>query len=76
MSMKSRAVQTITSNEEYVRMRIFDGDLPVSEAAAELLRIERAHHDATRFQLSEAIAALADRPVRLRPVRLRCECGK
>lgn len=43
-SMKARLLDTITSNEEHVRMRIFDGDLQISEAAAELLRIERAQH--------------------------------
>lgn len=26
--MKSKSVETITSNDEYVRMRIFDGELP------------------------------------------------
>ncbi len=50
---------TVTSNEEYVRLRIFDGELPISEAGAELLRIERAQHEATRARLRELEARLA-----------------
>jgi hypothetical protein len=46
--MKSRLVDTITSNEDSVRLRIFDGDLPADEAMAELLRIERIQHEVTR----------------------------
>lgn len=46
---------TVTNNEDYVRMRIFDGDLQVSEAAEELIRIERAQHVATRRRLDEEI---------------------
>ena len=40
--MKNRIVATITNNEDYVRMRIFDGDLKVDDAAAELIRIAEA----------------------------------
>lgn len=40
--MKSKQVDTVTSNESYVRLRIFDGDLLISEAGAELLRIAQA----------------------------------
>lgn len=51
--MKSRSVDYITSNEQHVRMQIFDGDLKIDDAAAELLRIERAQHDATRARVRE-----------------------
>lgn len=50
---------TVASNEEYVRLRIFDGDLQVSEAAEELIRLERAQHAETRRMLAEARAELA-----------------
>lgn len=39
--MKSRATETVTSNEEFVRLRIFDGDLQVDEASTELIRLAR-----------------------------------
>jgi len=57
--MKTKTVETITSNEEMVRLRIFDGDLNVSDAAAELLRLERAQHAETRRLLAECRAAHA-----------------
>jgi len=56
--MKTKDVKTVTSNEDYVRLRIFDGDLQVSNAGAELLRIERAQHNETRRKLEEAHAEL------------------
>lgn len=39
--MKSTTVETITSNEQHVRMRIFDGDLPANEAYQALWQLER-----------------------------------
>ncbi len=44
-TMKTRTVDSITNNEDHVRLRIFDGDLMVDEAAAELIRIARAQAD-------------------------------
>jgi hypothetical protein len=49
--MKTKLVDTIANNEEDVRLRIFDGDLDVSEACAELIRMERARADALECQL-------------------------
>lgn len=40
-------------------MMIYDGDLQIDEAAAELLRIEKAQHDATRDRLRDALSELA-----------------
>lgn len=57
--MKSTAVDYITSNEQHVRMQIFDGDLKIDDAAAELLRLERAQHDATRARVRELEAELS-----------------
>lgn len=37
--MKSRTVTTITSNDELVRQRIFDGVIPLGDAGAELLQM-------------------------------------
>lgn len=51
--MKSRTVETLTSNEGAVRLRIFEGDIPLDEAGAELLRIERANNAALRIQIRE-----------------------
>lgn len=44
--MKSRTVDYITNNEDSVRMRIFDGDLPADEATVELLRTEKVQRAA------------------------------
>lgn len=46
--MKTKLVDTVTTNEDHVRMRIFDGDLQISEAAAELLRVEKSQRAAER----------------------------
>jgi len=57
--MQSKLVEYITSNGNYVRLRIFDGDLQISEAGAELLRIEKAQHEATRRELVRKCETLA-----------------
>lgn len=44
-------VSTITSNEQHVRMRIYDGALPADQAYQKLLELERAQHEATRRRL-------------------------
>ncbi len=64
--MKSRTIDTITSNEDHVRMRIFDGDLPISDAAFELIRIERAQHDAERLRHSDTIKRLCCAEAKIR----------
>lgn len=63
--MKSKSVETIISNEQHVRMRIFDGDFQVADASAELLRIvqaqlasECARHQQTKLALCKALAEL------------------
>lgn len=43
--MRSRSVDTITSNDQYVRLKIFDGLIPLGEAGAELLRLALLDHD-------------------------------
>lgn len=69
----SRKVETITSNEDQVRFEIFSGALPISEAAAELLRVEKCQHEAERRRhrdsverLSAEIAGLQDENKMLR----------
>jgi len=52
-------LKAITTNEEYVRLRIYEGDLPADEAMAELLRLERAQHTAERWRHDQTIAELA-----------------
>lgn len=59
MKAKAKEVGTVASNEEFVRMRIYDGDLKIDDAADELLRLERAQHAETRRQLREALEILA-----------------
>ena len=43
--MEVHKVSSITSNEQHVRLEIFAGRLPIDEAAAELLRIEKAQRE-------------------------------
>lgn len=65
-------MRTITSNEDHVRLKIYEGDLQLSEAAEELLRIEKAQHDAerrrhirTQERLGAALAELSHAKRRL-----------
>jgi hypothetical protein len=48
-------MKTITNNEDYVRLRIYEGGLQVSEAAAELLRLERCQAQERERFLKERI---------------------
>lgn len=45
-------MKTITNNEDYVRLRIYEGALKADEGVAEMLRLEREQHKATarRYQ--------------------------
>lgn len=58
--MKTRTVDTITTNEELVRLRIYDGDLQIPEAAGELLRLEREQNAALRRRVAEALELAQD----------------
>lgn len=62
-------VNTITSNEQHVRLEIFEGRLPLDEAGKELIRIARAQlaseeirHNYTRIEL---VAARRERDILL-----------
>jgi hypothetical protein len=55
--MKSRSVDYVTSNEELVRLRIFDGELPAHDAYRELWELEKAQHEATWRQYREYVSA-------------------
>lgn len=55
----SRKVETITSNEDQVRFEIFSGALPISEAAAELLRVEKCQHEAERRRHRDSVERLS-----------------
>lgn len=57
--MKTKLVDSIVSNEEHVRLRIFDGEFTPDEALSELLRIEKAQHESTRRIVSEQRAQTA-----------------
>lgn len=53
--MKSKLVHTITNNEDDARLRIFEGDLKIGDAAADLLATEKSQHAATRFWAQKRI---------------------
>lgn len=56
--MKTRTVTTVASNDEYVRLRIYDGEVKPDQYHEEMLRLERAQHEATRRRLEEALKRL------------------
>ena len=39
--MKTRLVETVTSNEDHVRLRIYDGEIPVDAAGEALIDLYR-----------------------------------
>ena len=56
--MKYTETTHITSNEQYVRLRIYEGDLQISEAAQELIRLERCQREAAERRLAEVLEAV------------------
>jgi hypothetical protein len=48
--MKSKSVDTITSDEELVRLRIYEGDIPLDQAGQELLALAKAEARRERQQ--------------------------
>lgn len=55
--MKSRKVTTITSDEELVRLDIFEGRIPLGEAGGRLLELALAqHHRGQEIARSSAAA--------------------
>lgn len=62
-------ILTVTNNEDYVRLRIFEGEIPLSEAGHELVRLateqlrhERLRHDETRALLVKVLREASIRP--------------
>lgn len=53
--MKTKLVDTVVGNEEYVRLRIFDGEFTPDNAYEELLRIEKEQRKSDRFFYEERI---------------------
>lgn len=47
--------KTITSNDEYIRMRIYEGEFTPNEAYQELLRIEKEQRKSDAFFNQERI---------------------
>src|SRR6266404_6898682 len=56
--MKSKLVDTVTSNEEDVRLRIYAGELTPNNAIEELLRIEKEQRKSDNFFYEERIKYL------------------
>lgn len=63
--MKSRLVDTVVNNDEYLRLRIYDGEIPLAEAGAELLRLKTAQRTAERKEEQRVIAQLRAEITRL-----------
>lgn len=58
--MTSKQEATITTNEDYVRMRVYDGELPASKATQKLLRMERSQRGAERKHYQRVIDSLLE----------------
>jgi hypothetical protein len=41
---KTKMVSSVASDDEHVRMKIYDGDIPLGEAGGELLKLALASH--------------------------------
>lgn len=54
--MKTRTVETITSNEEHVRLAIFEGRLPLDKAGEELIDLYRRQAEAAENRLRDVLA--------------------
>ena len=65
-------MKTITSNEEYVRLRIYEKDLPPNKAYQELLRIEQEQRKSDNFfnnqRIERLLAQIEDLESRCHPV--------
>jgi len=57
--MKSKFVDTLTSNEEHVRLEIFEGRISLDKAGEELLALYKAQLDRARQQVVELKIELA-----------------
>lgn len=55
---KMADAMTITSNEQHVRLKIYEGNLEIGEAAAELIQLSRAQADAEKSR-GDRLAGLA-----------------
>lgn len=53
--MKAKSVPTVTSSEEHVRLKIYDGELPLADATTELVRIELTQKNARLRTLNAAL---------------------
>lgn len=56
--MKYKEKTFIVGNEEYVLLRIYDGELPVDDYWKELLELEKAQHKSTVFWYEEKLKEL------------------
>jgi hypothetical protein len=54
--MKLKTVDSVSSNEGHVRLKIYDGDLGIDEAGAELIRIYKAQADHERRRAQTFLA--------------------
>lgn len=60
--LKSKAVRSIASDEELIRLKIYDGDIPLDEAGKELLEAK----DRTIEHLSSNLKTVMDENARYR----------
>lgn len=74
--MSHKEVDYITSNEQHVRSRIYDGKLEISDAADYLLSLEKSQHEATRRLLAHAHRESASNKLQLLDARKEIEALK
>lgn len=58
--MKSKTVETIVTNDEHIRCRIYDGDIPPGAYWENMARLNGEQLKATKERLSNAMLQLAE----------------
>lgn len=60
--MKFSSVDTVTSNEQLVRLRIYEGVIPPEAGGAELIELYRKQAETAEARLREVLRRLTDTP--------------
>ena len=67
--MKTRSVETVVSNDEHVRLKIFDGDIPADDYWQDMSRLYQGQLKVTQGRLTEAMSRLAEAHDEIRRLR-------
>ena len=59
--MKTRSVETVVNNDEHVRLKIYDGDIPVDAYWQDIAQAYRGQMKATQERFSEVTGLMQAR---------------